>query len=72
MIEELRKARGLTQKELGAAINVTGQAVYLWESGKGMPAIPTLRRLAEFFGVPMEQIWFPKERVSAPPDAPAG
>ena len=32
-IYELRKARGLTQEQVGEKLNVTGQAVSKWEKG---------------------------------------
>ena len=36
-IADLRKEKGLTQKDLAAQINVTDKAVSKWETGRGLP-----------------------------------
>lgn len=38
-IKEARKARGLTQQQLGELCGVTRQAVYYWESGMREPSL---------------------------------
>lgn len=53
-IRELREERGWTQDELANRLGVHQRAVYFWESGRRMPKVPQLRRLAETFGVSME------------------
>ena len=50
-IKELRMARGLSQKQLAEAINVTQQVIALWESGKHEPKASYIYKLAEYFGV---------------------
>ena len=50
-IRELRKARGLTQKEL-AGERITRNMLSLIESGSASPSVPTLIYLAERLGVP--------------------
>ncbi len=57
-IEQLRREHNWTQKELGAKVGVSGQAVYNWEAGNKAPSASTLRRLAQAFGVCMEEIDF--------------
>jgi DNA-binding XRE family transcriptional regulator len=37
-------------------IGVHPSTVYQWERGRKMPKIPQFRKLAEVFGVPMEEI----------------
>lgn len=74
-ITALRKSNGMTQTELGAALNVTFQAVSKWERGESYPDFETLSKIANLFGVPIsyfesgngaEEI-APAAAVSAPP-----
>lgn len=46
-----RKAAGLTQAELAEKINYSDKSVSKWESGNGAPDVYVLARLAEIFGV---------------------
>lgn len=50
-ITALRKSKGMTQAELGAALNVTSQAVSKWERGESYPDFETLSKIAKLFGV---------------------
>ncbi len=50
-IAELRKQKGLTQKELAEKLQITGKAISRWETGKGLPEISLLKPLAEIWGV---------------------
>lgn len=38
-----------TAKELGAAVGVTEDTIYKWESGKTTPKIPQLKKILAFF-----------------------
>jgi len=55
-IQELRKQKGLTQEELAAALYVSRTAVSKWESGRGYPNIDSLKALAQFFHVTVDQL----------------
>lgn len=55
-LQELRKARGLTQEELAEALFVSRTAVSKWESGRGYPNIDSLKDLAEFFSVTVDEM----------------
>lgn len=48
-IAELRKARGLTQQELGDILSVSYQTVSKWENEVTLPDITILPTLADFF-----------------------
>lgn len=50
-IKKLRIARGVSQVELGAALNVTKQCVSNWENDNIQPSVEMLVKLAEYFGV---------------------
>ena len=51
IVKELRKKRGIQQKELAIAIGVSRPTVSDWESNKKDPSGERLKRLAEYFGV---------------------
>ena len=50
-VEELRKQRGLSQKELGEAVGLSHKAISTIESGSRSTTIEKLVLLADFFGV---------------------
>ena len=49
----LRKARGYTQADLGAYLNISYQAVSKWERDESCPDFNTLSRIAQFFNIPI-------------------
>lgn len=51
MIKEARKARGLTQKELGEKLGVGEPTVNGYESGKQNLTIETLKKIADALNV---------------------
>lgn len=55
-IQELRKRKGLTQEELAAALYVSRTAVSKWESGRGYPNIDSLKAIAKFFSVTIDEL----------------
>lgn len=55
-ISELRKERGLTQKQMAEKLNVSDKAVSRWETGKGYPDIETLSAISDEFGVSINEI----------------
>ena len=67
-LQELRKNKGLTQEELAQAIYVSRTAVSKWESGRGYPNIDSLKELAKYFSVTVDELISPKEIISAAED----
>ena len=55
-IAEFRKAKALTQEQLGDAVGVTGQAVSKWENG-GMPDAYLLPKIAAALGVSVDRLF---------------
>ena len=53
---ELRKQKGLTQEELAASVYVSRTAISKWESGRGYPNIDSLKAIAKFFVVTMDDL----------------
>ncbi len=64
-LQELRKTKGLTQEELALAIFVSRTAVSKWESGRGYPNIDSLKALAKFFSVTVDELLSPDEIITA-------
>lgn len=59
-IRELRKNAGLTQTELAKCVNRKKQTVSMWETGERNPSMKSVKKVADFFDVPVEQL-FDKE-----------
>lgn len=55
-IRQLRKERGMTQKELAAALNITDKAVSKWELGASLPDVALLLPLSELLGVSVTEL----------------
>ena len=55
-LKELRKAKKLTQEQVGEELNVSGRTVSRWETGRNMPDISLLAELAEFYEVSISEI----------------
>lgn len=55
-IRDLRKAKGLTQKQLAKLIDVTESQVSQIETGKRNPSFETLLKLGEVFGCSVDDI----------------
>lgn len=56
LLAELRKEKGITQKELADFLNVSDKTVSHWECDKYSPDISVIPVLAEFFGVTCDEI----------------
>ena len=55
-IRKIRKNENLSQEQLGQKMNVTRQAIYKWESGKGYPDIQNLIMLSELFEISLDEL----------------
>ena len=74
MIASLRKAKGMTQAELADRLNVTDKGVSKWERGLSCPDIALLPKLAEIFGVSVDELMQIRETAvpaKKPTDIPA-
>jgi transcriptional regulator with XRE-family HTH domain len=67
-ILKYRKARGLSQDDLAERLYVARQTVSSWETGRTMPDIAMLTRIAEAVGVGIEQLIYGKAAETAPRD----
>ena len=66
-LRERRKARGLSQAELADAVEVSRQTIIAMEADKYDPSLPMAYRLAAFFEVPVEELFFNPWRPAASP-----
>ena len=55
-LQELRKQKGLTQEDLAERLYVSRTAVSKWESGRGYPNIDSLKSIARFFSVTVDDL----------------
>ena len=56
LILGLRKEKGMTQRQLADAMNISDKAISKWERGLGCPDVSLLRELSEVLGVNIEKI----------------
>lgn len=63
-LQELRKQKGLTQEELAQALFVSRTAISKWESGRGYPNIDSLKAIARFFGITIDELLSGDELLS--------
>ncbi|WP_379552300.1 helix-turn-helix transcriptional regulator [Qipengyuania sp. DGS5-3] len=57
-LRELRKGRSLNQADLAEALEVSRQTIIAVEADKYDPSLPMAYRLAAFFDVPVEELFF--------------
>ena len=55
-LQELRKSKGLTQEELAKELYVSRTAISKWESGRGYPSIDSLKQIADYFSVTIDEL----------------
>jgi len=55
-IKRLRVNKGITQEQLGDVLGVSSQAVSKWENESTLPDILSLPKLAEYFGISIDEL----------------
>ena len=55
-LQELRKNKKLTQEELAEDLYVSRTAISKWESGRGYPNIDSLKEIAKYFSVTIDEL----------------
>ncbi len=63
-IAEIRKAQGITQKQLADKLSISDKTVSKWECGKGMPEVSLMLPLCQTLGITVNDL-LAGERVSA-------
>ena len=55
-LQELRKQKGLTQEQVATTLYVSRTAVSKWESGRGYPNVDSLRAIAKFYEITLDEL----------------
>ena len=63
-LQDLRKNKGLTQEELAETLYVSRTAISKWESGRGYPSIDSLKEIAKYFSVTIDELLSSDEVLS--------
>ena len=50
-LQQLRRARGMSQEDLAGQLSVTRQTISKWELDQSTPDLPYLAAISELFGV---------------------
>ena len=66
MLASLRKERGMTQLELAEQMGVTDKAVSKWERDLSFPDVSSLPRLAEIFGISVDELMQGRAQADGP------
>ena len=67
-LQTLRKQKGLTQEELAAHLFVSRAAVSKWESGRGYPNIDSMKAIAKFYAVTIDELLSGEEALTIAED----
>ena len=68
-VREIRRNQALSQRELAQRLNVPRTYLSKVETGKVLPTIATLSRLAGVLGVEVHQLLFPREALELSQDS---
>lgn len=60
-LEEIRKARGITQEQMAADLRVSRQTIGSLENGRYNPSILLAFKIARYFGLQVEEIFIYQE-----------
>ncbi len=71
-IQSLRKAKGMSQEQLGEALGVSRQAVSKWESGQSTPDIDNIIQMSRVFGVTTDYLLTGNEQAGTSEKADTG
>lgn len=64
-LQALRKEKGITQEELAKELYVSRTAVSKWELGRGYPNLQSLKDIAKFFNLTIDQLLSGSELLTA-------
>jgi putative transcriptional regulator len=62
-VREQRTARGMSQRQLAAALGVSRQTVIAIENGRYSPSLPLAFKIAHFFGSTVDGMFDASEEV---------
>ena len=56
-IKELRRSKGMSQKDIADKLGVTSQAVSKWENDSQLPEMTMLPDIASLFGIQIDDLF---------------
>ena len=62
-LQELRKQKGVTQEQLASVLYVSRTAISKWESGRGYPSIDSLKDIAKYFNITIDELLSSNELI---------
>ena len=62
-LQQLRTGKNLTQEQLAEQLYVSRTAISKWESGRGYPSIDSLKAIAEYFGITIDELLSNRELI---------
>lgn len=71
-LSTLRRASGLSQEKAAEAVGVTRQALAKWESGETTPDVLHCDKLAELYGVSLDDLLHFEQKPGTVPPPPRG
>lgn len=71
-LSTLRRASGLSQEKAAEAVGVTRQALAKWESGETTPDVLHCDKLAELYGVSLDDMLHFEQKPGSVPPPPRG
>ena len=63
-LQKLRAGKNLTQEELSEKLYVSRTAISKWESGRGYPSIDSLKAIAKYFNITIDELIRGEEMVT--------
>ena len=63
-LQQLRKQKNLTQEQLAEKLYVSRAAVSKWESGRGYPNIDSLKAIAAFYSITIDELLSGEEMLN--------
>ena len=64
VLRQLRKSAGYSQEELAEKLGVGRTAYVYYETGKALPALPTVRLLMELYQVSADAFLYPERYLA--------
>lgn len=56
ILTSLRKEKGWSQAELAEKLDISQQSVSKWETGRGYPSIDSLKQIANYFSISIDEL----------------
>ena len=55
-LKNIREKKGLSQVQLAVMLGVTQGSISAWETGRWEPSLDMIRRIAQIFGVTVDEL----------------